>query len=147
MTSTRRLCILVADDDPDALARLTGMAYRASPGARIVQAADGYAALRQAEHVHFDLAVLDYQMPGLTGTDVARILRTRGIRCEVVTSSPISAKVRAETTPKDDVPRLLPGWVGACCPPEKREASPSAEAAPTATVRGLYPRAGMPDLA
>ena len=141
MSNTRRLAVLVADDNPDALAWLAGVVYRASPGARIVQAGDGYAALRQAEQVRFDLAVLDYQMPGFNGSEVARILRTRGVRCEVVTSSPISREAKAETTPKDDVPARMPGWVAGCRAAEKVEPgpAPAAAAASSSSVRVLAP--------
>jgi DNA-binding response OmpR family regulator len=65
--------VLVADDDPDILQlvtfRLEGAGYE------VVQAADGEEALRLAQELKPDLAVLDVTMPKLTGYDVTRQLR------------------------------------------------------------------------
>jgi CheY-like chemotaxis protein len=51
-------------------------------GASVEEAADGQAALDRIEAAHaqghpFDLAILDYQMPGLDGLDVADAIRAR----------------------------------------------------------------------
>lgn len=111
MNDIRRPVVLIADDADTARERLVAMVRRASPTARIVEAVDGYEALRESERVHPDLAILDHVMPHITGLDVARILRTRGVHCEVVTSSPISDEVRRCSTPKDDIPAKLLGWL------------------------------------
>lgn len=115
-TPPRRLTVLVADDEDDALARMVSMIRRADPGAHIIQARDGYDALRQAEIADsrgqpVDLAVLDYVMPHFLGPEVARILTTRGITCHVVTSSPLTEQARAETTSKDALATAIPTWV------------------------------------
>ncbi len=47
----------------------------ADPGYRMVEAADGPAALALARQEHPDLVVLDWMMPGLSGIDVAKALR------------------------------------------------------------------------
>lgn len=65
--------LLLADDEANLrmLARIT----LDDPDYRILEAADGTTALSLARTEHPDLLVLDWMMPGLTGIEVARLLR------------------------------------------------------------------------
>ena len=65
--------ILVAEDDVDAMDIVTTMLRHA--GFRVAQAATGTEALAMARELRPALLVLDVAMPGMTGWDVARLLR------------------------------------------------------------------------
>jgi two-component system response regulator MprA len=66
--------VLIADDDH----KITDMLRRTLiyEGYGVLTAADGKEALAQAQAHHPDLVVLDWMMPGLSGLEVARRLRT-----------------------------------------------------------------------
>lgn len=64
--------VLVIDDELAAeFAKLLS-----SVGCKVVTAADGYEGVAKAGIQAFDLIILDIQMPGINGTDVARAIRT-----------------------------------------------------------------------
>lgn len=65
--------ILLADDE----APLRTLVHTTldDPAYRILEAADGLAALDLARREHPDLLILDWMMPGLSGIEVARTLR------------------------------------------------------------------------
>lgn len=65
--------ILIVDDYADAL-DIWGI-YLQSLGYRVATAADGVAAMAKAEALLPDLVVLDLELPGLSGFEVARRLR------------------------------------------------------------------------
>ncbi len=65
--------ILVVDDEPTLVATLKYNLERES--FRVLEAADGEAALEAARSGRPDLIVLDLMLPGLSGLDVCRILR------------------------------------------------------------------------
>ena len=65
--------ILIVDDYPDALD--IWAIYLRSVGFRVSTAADGAAAIAQAERLLPDLIVLDLELPRVSGFDVARRLR------------------------------------------------------------------------
>jgi two-component system, OmpR family, response regulator ResD len=70
MTAPR---VLVVDDDPNirSLLRL----YLERERVRVIEAADGPAALAEAAANRFDLVLLDVMLPGLDGMEVCRRLR------------------------------------------------------------------------
>src|SRR5690606_17905503 len=68
--------ILVVDDDPDLLSVIEFALQQA--GSLVVKAADGESALRAFEREHPDLALLDVNLPKLTGFALAQELRERG---------------------------------------------------------------------
>ena len=71
--------ILIVDDYADALD--IWAIYLQSMGYRVSTAADGLSAVAQAEELLPDLIVLDLELPGLTGFEVAQRLRaTLGTR-------------------------------------------------------------------
>ncbi len=63
--------ILVVDDEPQIVKVVRG--YLEQAGFRVVTAADGPGALAQFRHEKPDLVVLDLNLPGLDGIDVALI--------------------------------------------------------------------------
>ncbi|MEZ5284604.1 MAG: response regulator [Vicinamibacterales bacterium] len=65
--------VLVVDDYPDALQ--VWSLYLRSAGFEVLTAADGRDALAQIGSHHPDLVVLDLELPGLSGFQVARQLR------------------------------------------------------------------------
>jgi DNA-binding response OmpR family regulator len=67
--------ILLVDDDPDLLA-VTGFALQQA-GFLVVKAEDGFAALDAFQREQPDLAVLDINLPRMSGFDVAQKLRER----------------------------------------------------------------------
>ncbi|MBB71612.1 MAG: response regulator [Legionellales bacterium] len=70
--------ILIVDDS--ATARMLFKAYiPESVKCEVHEAANGLDAIEIANQVKPDLAVIDYNMPGLVGTDVAKKLQSQGI--------------------------------------------------------------------
>jgi two-component system alkaline phosphatase synthesis response regulator PhoP len=66
--------ILVVDDEPQLVKVLRG--YLEQGGFRVVTAGDGPMALAQYKHEKPDLVLLDLNLPGMDGIEVARRLRT-----------------------------------------------------------------------
>lgn len=65
--------ILVIDDDPSILGLLEKVLTKAGHDVDVV--ADGEAALARLAKEHFDLLVVDYMLPGISGLDVLRHAR------------------------------------------------------------------------
>jgi CheY-like chemotaxis protein len=65
--------ILLVDDYPDAL-DVWGL-YLRTCGFNVVTAADGFQAMESASSEVPDLAVVDLELPGMSGYEVARALR------------------------------------------------------------------------
>src|SRR5690606_38632208 len=74
--ATGPLQLLLVEDDPTVAEVVAGL-LRAQ-GHDVVHAAHGLAALSEAAAHGFDLALLDLDLPGLDGFDLARQLRTGG---------------------------------------------------------------------
>jgi DNA-binding response OmpR family regulator len=72
--ATRKKKILAVDDDPTALAALRQILTQ--KGYEVTTATNGEEALSLAAAQDFDLALLDVAMPGLTGYDVCRRIRS-----------------------------------------------------------------------
>jgi two-component system LytT family response regulator len=73
--NTAKLRILIADDEPPALARLRGL-LSAETGVELVgEARDGTEAIRLIGELHPDLVFLDIEMPAPNGLDVLRAVR------------------------------------------------------------------------
>lgn len=67
--------VLVVDDTEDV--RFMIPLQLRTDGVRFAEAASGEEALLRCDEEQFDVVVLDYRMPGLSGMDVARELRAR----------------------------------------------------------------------
>ena len=74
--------ILVVDDDPD-IRDLVAIKLE-SAGHEVVTRADGSQALDAGLEGGWDLIVLDVMMPGMSGIDVLRALRDRGVDTPVI---------------------------------------------------------------
>ena len=70
--------ILLVDDYPDALD--VWSLYLTMCGFEVVTACDGLAALDVAQRERPDLAILDLELPGISGLELARRLRADGTR-------------------------------------------------------------------
>ncbi len=77
--------LLIADDDPDTLETLLLVAKILGIEAR--GAADGIEALEMLGSWEPDSAILDIQMPRLSGVEVARAAKERGIRTRLIAFS------------------------------------------------------------
>lgn len=76
--------ILMADDHPVYRAGLRQILCE-DPGVRIVQeTGNGAEALRLARALKFDLAVLDLDMPGLNGLEIARVRQRERLPFEII---------------------------------------------------------------
>jgi two-component system CheB/CheR fusion protein len=71
----RTLLVLVVDDQPDAAQSLARLVE--SWGHQTSIAPDGVSALNEVEHNRFDVLLLDIELPGMDGYEVARRLRER----------------------------------------------------------------------
>ena len=74
---SQTLKLLIADDEPLAAERLQLMLAQCSGVDLVGTASDGDSAVRMAEALAPDLLLLDIEMPGLDGIDVARALAER----------------------------------------------------------------------
>ena len=102
-SKTARKRILVADDEPDVLALVALHLQRA--GFDVLKAVDGEQALRLARAEEPALVVLDLMMPGLSGLEVAKLMK----------QSPQTAgiPVLMLTAKADEVDRIVGLEVGA----------------------------------
>jgi DNA-binding response OmpR family regulator len=67
--------ILIADDDT--VSRKMLLALLRNSGHEVTEASDGVEAFNTLLEVRHDLAILDWMMPGMTGTDICKALRER----------------------------------------------------------------------
>ena len=78
------LRILIADDEQPARSELSFQLEQLDDVELLDQATNGLQAVSLAEALAPDVVLLDVQMPGLTGFEVARRLLERGVGCHVV---------------------------------------------------------------
>jgi DNA-binding LytR/AlgR family response regulator len=69
--------ILIAEDEPLLRAELASQLRQLWPEAELLEAEDGYAALRIAREASPDIAFLDIRMPGLSGLEIAGAFSAR----------------------------------------------------------------------
>ncbi len=74
-SSNPSLSLLLVEDDPTIAEVLCGLLE--AQGHRITHAAHGLAALTELDHARFDAALLDLDLPGVNGLDLARLIRAR----------------------------------------------------------------------
>lgn len=76
--------VLIADDHALVREGMVSLLGRFENVGTISEAADGKTALSILLSVSVDIAILDIRLPGLTGVDVAREVRTRGIKTQLM---------------------------------------------------------------
>jgi DNA-binding response OmpR family regulator len=74
---TRR--ILIADDSPIETDRIK----KSLEGAEVVSVEDGAAAVTECKRARYELVLCDFEMPGLNGLQVVRVLRSSWSRLEL----------------------------------------------------------------
>lgn len=73
--------LFVEDDDAF---RETAARWMARKGHRVEQAANGNEALAHCERRHFDVAVVDMNMPGMTGVELLQRMKQGGLDTEII---------------------------------------------------------------
>jgi CheY-like chemotaxis protein len=112
VTTVRATRVLIVDDHATNLRLITGVLE--SQGYSHLTADNGEAALNMLEQEQFDLVLLDIQMPGLSGTEVAK-----RIRANPKTSSLKLIAVTALAMPGDREEILRAGFDGYVAKPFK----------------------------
>jgi signal transduction histidine kinase/HPt (histidine-containing phosphotransfer) domain-containing protein/ActR/RegA family two-component response regulator len=109
--------VLLADDQED-IRKLTS--YQLERFGHIVTSvSDGQAALEAAQHHAFDVILLDEEMPGLTGVQVARALRENPL---TPSSQPILIALTGNNAPEDCNRLLAAGFNSVLSKPFRLEA-------------------------
>lgn len=67
--------ILCVDDDSDSCEIITLMLHNADENYRVMTTASGNAALNMIADEPFDLYILDYRLPEMSGVDLCRLIR------------------------------------------------------------------------
>src|SRR3954453_23237107 len=104
MADERRLRVLLVDDEPDMLYLLQAV-VEATSWEIVGRATNGPDAMRLAEHIQPDLAVVDYRMPGENGLELAGRLRARYPATLVVMFSAMN--VEAEVLASGNIDRFV----------------------------------------
>lgn len=101
-------CVLVADDEPAVRGAVRRILAR--EGFRVIEARDGREALDLLHRLgaEIDVAVLDLEMPGLSGDEVVRELRAGAPRPAILISSGHAPDVVAHRFASDAVDAFLP---------------------------------------
>ncbi len=75
--------ILVVDDSLLARIMLKKFVSKVKPDAVIIEGKDGSDALAKVNGIMIDIALLDYNMPGMSGLDLAKILKEMNDRIKI----------------------------------------------------------------
>lgn len=76
--------ILVADDDSDICGFLKRIVHKAARNSQIEIANDGAEAFEKLNTDPFDLAIIDIFMPYMTGLEVVRAVRRKGLGTKII---------------------------------------------------------------
>jgi DNA-binding NtrC family response regulator len=82
MSNQKKIKILLVDDELDFLQAITERL--ALKGFDVIAASNGEEAIASAEKDLFDVAVVDFQMPGMDGTQVLKLLKERHKYLEII---------------------------------------------------------------
>ncbi|SDW65204.1 ligand-binding sensor domain-containing protein [Lysobacter enzymogenes] len=87
--------VLLVEDDPTVAEVIAGLLR--GQGHRVAHVANGLAALAETATARFDLALLDLDLPGINGLDLARQLRAQGFVQPLVA---VTARADADAEPQ-----------------------------------------------
>jgi len=79
---TRTMSLLLVEDDDEF--RETCAAWMSRKGHAVAQAPDAHAGLVECSQRHFDVAVIDLNMPGMSGLELLERLRSDNVEAEVI---------------------------------------------------------------
>lgn len=82
MTDGKPMSLLLVEDEHEF--RETCAEWMARKGHDVVQASNGHEALHACSKRHFDVVVLDMNMPGLSGLEVLDRFRSDGVEAQVI---------------------------------------------------------------
>jgi DNA-binding NtrC family response regulator len=82
MSDSRTIDLLLVDDDEGF--RQTAAEWMRRKGHRVEEAANGQEALRHLDRRHFQVAVFDMHMPGISGLELLQRLKSEGVDTEVI---------------------------------------------------------------
>ena len=91
--------VLLVDDETEIVRLLTRRLSRLGYG--VAAATDGTQALALLQQASFDVAIVDFMMPGMTGLELADQCRLRypGMKILMLTGSPVVAEIEAARYP------------------------------------------------
>jgi DNA-binding response OmpR family regulator len=88
------MSLLLVEDDAMIAQVLRGLLE--AQGHRVTHAAHGLSALSELESESFDAALLDLDLPGVNGLDLARLIRARGMTLPLLA---VTARADADAQP------------------------------------------------
>ncbi|WP_026319356.1 MULTISPECIES: response regulator [Sporomusaceae] len=80
----KKISIILADDHAVLRSGLKALLHCSPQFEVIGEAGDGLEALHMVEHLSPDVLILDLSMPGMTGVDVLKEIRSRNLPCRVL---------------------------------------------------------------
>ena len=96
----QRIHLLIVDDEPLMVKLLKKALQKTNPHFMIDTATNGHAALNLVHQGFYDLALLDYRMPGMDGLTLARQIRDASPRTQLVLMSAYGSQAIAEARQK-----------------------------------------------
>ncbi len=100
-----KIRVMVVDDDEQL--RMVLIEMLALDGYHVHACPDAYSALKTLEHEKFDLLITDLGMPGMSGLDLAEIVRITHPHMPVALITGLRAEVNDDETSKKGVRAVL----------------------------------------
>lgn len=76
--------ILLIDEDPSTADLVRSALTEVAPGAEMITALTGKDGFRDLVHLHFDVCILDYALPDMTGVQLCTLMRQMGCRVPMI---------------------------------------------------------------
>ena len=99
--------VLIVDDDKSILRMLDFGLRKLGPDYQIITADDIFTAMEHIESTWFDLIIIDYMMPVMTGVDLARAVRRISPDTQIVLMTAYGTSKLRHTTDSLRFDRLL----------------------------------------
>ena len=103
--NTARQKVLVVDDDRSLRELLAD--YLEMAGFEVRTAPDGRAGLNALGKCHFDLILTDYRMPGMTGLDMAAVVRQTNSTIPIILITGDAYELESEAVARAGITRVL----------------------------------------